>query len=236
MTIRAISFDVDGTLYSLRGVQRRLRGRSWRRLKDLQFLRAWRELRAISAFEEVREELRREGEVEGLARVQYERTAKKLGRGDGADVERTLQEVYHMRWIQAIMDEPPDPEVRATLKLLLSRGFRIACLSDFPVRNKLIALGLADLPWAAQICCEEAGALKPHPKAFRQLCERLKLAPAEVAHVGDRAQLDVLGALEAGMEPVLLGAAGQDGAVVRPRYRVGRFGELAALPIFQTAF
>ena len=54
------------------------------------------------------------------------------------------------------------------------------------------------------IISAEVGVRKPHPEIFRQLLERLALAPREVLFVGDTAREDVAGARAFGIPVVWL--------------------------------
>ena len=51
----------------------------------------------------------------------------------------------------------------------------------------------------------EIDAFKPHPRGFLYACRRWSLDPAEVAYVGDRADVDLAGAAAAGMPGYLVG-------------------------------
>ena len=95
--------------------------------------------------------------------------------------------------------------VRQELERLVKAGLKIAVLSDFHVEDKLAALGLDDLPWAALVASESEGALKPHPRSFAAVASALDLRAEQIVHVGDRADTDVLGAKEAGMRALLVG-------------------------------
>lgn len=50
-----------------------------------------------------------------------------------------------------------------------------------------------------QLGSREFGAAKPDPGIFHAACERLGVAPAQVLHVGDHAEMDVAGAIRAGL-------------------------------------
>lgn len=66
--------------------------------------------------------------------------------------------------------------------------------------------GNADLGWigvmhhfAFSLGSREHGAAKPQASIFHAACSRLGVAPGEVLHVGDHVEMDVLGALNAGL-------------------------------------
>ncbi|MCK6552855.1 HAD family hydrolase, partial [Myxococcota bacterium] len=89
--------------------------------------------------------------------------------------------------------------VRSALEAAHARGIKLAVLSDYEPAEKLRHLGLDDLPWDALVAAERTGALKPHARAFRQLAVALDVPPGEIVHIGDREDLDVEGALGAGL-------------------------------------
>jgi len=85
-------------------------------------------------------------------------------------------------------------------------------------RHPLVALsnGNADLaltglaPWFRfGISAIEAGAAKPDPRMFHHAAQRLQLDPAEILHVGDDPFRDVVGARVAGCPAVLLDRSGR---------------------------
>ena len=59
-------------------------------------------------------------------------------------------------------------------------------------------IGIADL-FAFQLGSREYGAAKPDPGIFHAACARLGVAHSHVLHVGDHAEMDVAGAIRAGL-------------------------------------
>lgn len=94
--------------------------------------------------------------------------------------------------------------------------------------RKLRILGIRDR-FDCLLCSEEVGAAKPDPVIFLAGCEALGLPPGEVAYVGDRLDLDALGAQSAGLHGVWLDRddTGFDG---EPPPGVSRLTGLAGLP------
>ena len=74
-------------------------------------------------------------------------------------------------------------------------------------RAKLAELGVAAFITEVVIA-GELGAAKPNPVIFHTACARLGYPPAAVAHVGDRLDLDAIGARDAGLAGVWLNRAG----------------------------
>ena len=62
----------------------------------------------------------------------------------------------------------------------------------------LAAVGI-DTHFAFQLGAREYGAAKPDAGLFHEACQRLGFAPGEILHVGDHPQMDVAGAANAGL-------------------------------------
>ena len=62
----------------------------------------------------------------------------------------------------------------------------------------LARIGL-DYHFAFQLGSREHGAAKPQASIFHAACDRLGVAPGQVLHVGDHVDMDVMGALGAGL-------------------------------------
>ncbi|MGP8298886.1 HAD family hydrolase [Streptomyces inhibens] len=83
---------------------------------------------------------------------------------------------------------------------------RQAVLSNSSTSNqerKLTALGIR-ARFETIVCADELGYAKPAREAFHGACEALGLPPAEVAYVGDRLDIDALGARDAGLTAIWL--------------------------------
>lgn len=87
------------------------------------------------------------------------------------------------------------PGVAEALARLAAR-FPIAALTNGSA--DLARIGI-DQHFVFQLGAHEHGVAKPEASIFHAACERLGLAPAEVLHVGDDLELDVLGAQRAGL-------------------------------------
>ncbi|MFD1932817.1 HAD family hydrolase [Nonomuraea mangrovi] len=108
------------------------------------------------------------------------------------------------------------PDAAPVLEALAPR-YRLGVVSNSTLAHqldKLTALGLlAHFGEAAIVCSSEYGQAKPYPGIFLEGCARLGLPPEQVAFVGDKYDVDALGARDAGLRPFWLdrsgGAAGQ---------------------------
>lgn len=100
------------------------------------------------------------------------------------------------------------PDVRPGLDALAEQHphLRLGVLTNGDVdqqRKKLLRVGLAaGLPDV--IASSEVGVAKPQPEIFQAGCARLRLAPDEVAYVGDRLHTDAIAATNAGLYGIWL--------------------------------
>jgi len=87
------------------------------------------------------------------------------------------------------------PDALAALRRIAAR-VPIAAVSNG--NADLQRIGIGDL-FAFQLGSREFGAAKPDPGIFHAACERLGVEHAQVLHVGDHAEMDVTGAMRAGL-------------------------------------
>lgn len=196
---RAVAFDVDGTLYPASAL--------YLRCIDI-FVR---HPRLVEGFSFVRKELRtlqmRSDYTPRNAEELHQLQASLLAQHLHLSLDQTRK---HMEFIfYAMVPERfasirPFPGVKNALEKIRSNGIAIAALSDLPPTEKIAALGLSDLLEQA-LCAEEFGVLKPHPRVFAALAERLGYAPAEILYVGNSPAYDIQGAKNAGMSAARCG-------------------------------
>lgn len=187
--IKAIIFDLDGTLYSLalRRLRMSLLWRDLRMLRHLNGVRRWLRTRSFSDAEELHD-----GFCEELARR--------------AGVSRQEAHVwYNDRFFESFIKMLAGPaRLRPGLIELLTRlrckGVKLAVVSDFGfVRERLDALGIPVDVFDDVRSAEDFGELKPSPKALTALAGKWNIEPGSVAVVGDRFDLDGICAQAAGM-------------------------------------
>lgn len=87
------------------------------------------------------------------------------------------------------------PDALAALRRIAAR-VPVAALSNG--NADLARIGIGEL-FAFQLGAREHGAAKPDPGIFHAACARLGVAHAQVLHVGDHAEMDVAGAIRAGL-------------------------------------
>ena len=158
--VRAISWDVDGTLYSTRQVACRL----WFKVLAASLQGATREPWFAAA-----EMLRFRKRMELLRSSGGQVTT------DTTSIERRLQ--IERRWLcPAIAATGARPGVADALRCLGAHFQFQVVLSDFECGHKLASLGLADA-FNATYACERLGHLKPSPEPFRQVLRDLDIPP-----------------------------------------------------------
>ncbi len=190
---RAWLFDLDGTLYRLRGVQVAM-------ACELALLAPhW--LGALARFRREQESLRREPPLEeGSA---YEVQLARTSAATGVPVERL--EVAVQRWMQ----ERPGKWLRLFQRRWISReiatfraaGGRTAVVSDYPAASKLAAMNATSLFDVVVANGEPGGprSLKPSPEGLLLAAARLQTSPEQCLVIGDRPEADGQAARQAGM-------------------------------------
>ena len=193
MAIRAISFDVDGTLFDMR------------QMKRVFALPAIRNARLLKAYLAAREAVRARGQVGDARGEQVRLVADSLGI-EADEARARIEQLIDVEWMAAFARVKPFPGVREALRAFHAAGLGLVTVSDYPAAPKLAGMKLDHVPWAADIAAEALGALKPHPVSFEAAVKALGLAAEEVLHVGDRLDADIAGAHAAGMQAALFTA------------------------------
>lgn len=202
MTLRALLFDCDGTLYD----QRRVRRGMLRRLVR-HCLSAPREglsaVRVLREFRRAQETLRHQ-ETSGDLYLAHVRVA-----ADAAKCPEDRVRAHVERWMER---EPLDliaaarfdglTEVLATAR---RRGLRLGVCSDYPVQAKLEALHVAHL-FDTVVCAQDPDVqrFKPDPRGLLVALDRLGVSPSDAIYVGDRPDVDGVAARRAGMQCVIV--------------------------------
>jgi putative hydrolase of the HAD superfamily len=120
-------------------------------------------------------------------------------------------------------------DVFPCLDWLHAAGLKVAAVTNASgahQRSKLMTLGIARF-FDTVVIAGELGAAKPDPTIFRAACHRLDVPTGEVLHVGDRLDVDALGARNAGLHGVWLDRCH---AVGPPNLDVAVIDTLADLP------
>ena len=123
------------------------------------------------------------------------------------DFQATLPEPAAASWAFC-PGENPIPETVEAIRTVQD-GWRTALLSNADDEYLLPNLGLLDLEFEAVLSSEEARIYKPHPKLFRQMLDRLNVAPGQAVYIGDRQYEDVQGASGVGINAVWINRTGE---------------------------
>jgi FMN phosphatase YigB (HAD superfamily) len=207
MKTKGVLFDVDGTLYHqapLRAI-----------MVSLLLLHhlftpgeLLRKIRVIKAYRNAQEELRLKANLEG-PRAQVMLAAEISG-----ESEQYVQEVV-VEWFEK-KPLPYLPLCRRrgmseVVRSLFDQGMKLGVVSDYPVEEKLAALGISR--WLSVVVSpgiDGVRGFKPNTNAFAKAAEKIGLDRSEVVYVGDRPDVDGAGASAAGMKAVIIGSGGRN--------------------------
>lgn len=185
--IRAVIFDLDGTLYDSTGLHRLV---ALKELSRLAFCRLLHERRA-------RKELA--GKDFG-SKIAFEKTFFGKVSRDWyfgtylPDMVSILRERFH-----------PREGLESLLEEIRSAGVKTAVFSDYGfVREKLDALGIDQRLFDGLYDAASLGGLKPCRESFLKVTDSLGVRPEEALMIGDRTDTDGAGALSCGMQFVHL--------------------------------
>jgi FMN phosphatase YigB (HAD superfamily) len=196
--IKAVIFDVDGTLYSLKKLYNRM---YWELFKYYfshpgKILDLWILHHFIQAREHNATTL-----VSDLEKSQYEWAAQ----ASWMPLERVQQVVQ--QWIfQTTLDHIADchyPEMIELFVGLADRDIPTAVFSDYPSQAKLARLGLSP-QCIVSSTDKHISRLKPHPKGLQAVVEKLGMGVQDCLFIGDRDDRDGECARRLGMHYLIL--------------------------------
>ena len=188
--IKAVAFDIDGTLY-----------RTWK-LNIRIFFHFLRYNQFFLKYGIVRAKIRKIPLEGTFKEMQAKMMAEKL-HCSPVEAELMLAKIVYSGLSSYFNTIKPYKGAVELIKELKEKGFKVALLSDFPPEQK------GDI-WGAKSFCdvilgtEEAGALKPSPLPFCKMAELLGVPAEEILYVGNSHKYDVVGAKNAGMKAAWL--------------------------------
>ncbi|GAA4596445.1 HAD family hydrolase [Planotetraspora phitsanulokensis] len=225
MTIRGVLFDIDDTLFDYSSSERTgvLRHLTAEGLLGLfpspdDAVAIWREI--------MEEEYARflEGKLTfaGQQITRARRFLSHVGRVPLGGISDDEADLWFARY-RGLRDEvwAAFPDADPVLRRLAPR-FRLGIVSNSSLshqQGKLRAIGLLDHFGEAIVCALEHGAAKPDARIFLAGCAALGLPAHQVAYVGDKYEIDAVGAHTAGLRSYWLdraatGATPLDGITV----------------------
>lgn len=185
--IKAVGFDVDGTLYNI---------------PDEMSIEVSNEVTRIAA-KLLNRELDDFEEEYIARREKYRGNTLTLG-SFGLDGEQIFQKV--------IDDFPMEKYIKKDHKLIkmiagLKMKYRVFIItngSGRQVERKLKLMGLDKNDFNPRIYAYDQGWVKPEPTPFLAAIESLQLQPEETVYVGDREDVDIEGAKAVGMQTIYI--------------------------------
>jgi len=185
MKIKAVGFDIDGTLYPNLSMY----------IRSLSSFLSHPIL--VYHFGKVRKEVRFT-EYSGNFRDTQSKLlgySMKIPQEKAADL---MERHLYQKWVYSFKGVKPFKTVRPALLALKREGFKLGVLSDLPVEKKLDFLGLSDLMDIA-FSSEETGHLKPHSAPFTNMISQFGVNPEEILYVGNSYKYDIIGAKKVGL-------------------------------------
>lgn len=184
--IKAVAFDIDGTLY-----------RTWK-LNIRILFHFLRYNQFFLKYGLVRSKIRKIQFQEDFKSVQAQMMAEKL-KCSPADAELKLAKIVYSGLTSYFKEIKPYKGAVELIKDLKAAGYKIAVLSDFPPEQKGEIWGIKDM-CDVVLGTEDAGALKPSSIPFNKMSELLGLPPEQILYVGNSHKYDVMGSKNAGMK------------------------------------
>ncbi|NCB01337.1 MAG: HAD family hydrolase [Spirochaetia bacterium] len=199
MEIKAICFDIDGTMYPLWMTHLFLIPTLFPSLSLMQSVQHFRH-----AIREENGEKTDPENQEGFLYRQALFVQKELKSTFSLEeIRDKIDTQFYERMKSSFSHIRAYPFLRETILLIKEKNIKIAALSDFPVEDKLKSLKVEDLiDYSA--CTEESGYLKPHKAPFAYMGTMMDTPLRNILYVGDSYRKDIIGASRVGMKTCLL--------------------------------
>lgn len=185
--IKAVAFDIDGTLY-----------RAWK-LNSRMSLYFLPHCFFFLKYGLVRNLLRKNpNKLPDFMETQASYMAKKM-KCSTEEAKQKLDKIVYKGIAKFFKKIKPCKDSIEFIKELKEKGYKIGILSDFPPEQKGDIWGIKDI-CDCVLGTEETGALKPSPVPFRALATALDIKEEEILFVGNSHKYDVTGSKNAGMK------------------------------------
>lgn len=201
LSIRAITFDLDDTLWDI-GLVIEQAERVTHQWLSTHCPRVTEQF-TVAGMQQVRTDIVDEypqysHDLSRLRWLAFEKILSAAGYGR-SDVDRVFEEFMVLRnKVEFYSDVLPALES-------LSRAYPLASLTNGNADLDLIGIGHH---FTATISARDHGVAKPHRDIFHVACRALECEPGEVLHIGDNPEHDVMGAVEAGLQAVWINRRG----------------------------
>ena len=211
--IGLVTWDVDGTLYSLRKM------RWYIVLKYLQVIAnggrrlAQADFRSLRRYRQLIESTRKGGGV--------------LAADFREQLEPSPDAAAHRWYVQAIEKCGPRANVESVLTLLRSRGIRQVAFSDYEAESKLKVLKLSEY-FDGVYEGVRFGFVKPHPAVLKKIAGDFSIPIESLLHIGDRVDTDEAVAQAAGCRSLIIQRDFEDYASLLRQWKTPRSGNRVA--------
>lgn len=207
MNIKAVGFDLDGTLYPawwMYAVSADVGVRHPFLLHAFSRVRKLLRKRTIAEALELDTANAKSMTVSEAFKIrQASLVAKNMG-ADPAAIAQSIDATVYSAIEKRFLLVKPYPGVRSCLDTLRRSGLHLGLLSDLPPRKKIQLLGFEDY-FDLVLCSEDFGALKPDPRPFSALSAGFGLEPESILYVGNKREYDIAGAKSIGMKTAFIG-------------------------------
>ena len=188
--IKAVAFDIDGTLY-----------RTWKLNLRMSLHFLCHNIFFLH-YGIARKELRKLPADKNFVQIQDKIMAKRL-KCTEEEAHKKLDKVVYTGLKKYFPHIKPCKGVVELIKKLKANGYKIALLSDFPPEQKGDTWGLLEY-CDVVLGSEDVGALKPAKEAFEALAVALDLPAEQILYVGNSHKYDVEGSKNAGFKSAWL--------------------------------
>lgn len=197
-SIKAVCFDIDGTLYAKRKLHIYLAAQLLPSPRLAYYYSRFRAAVRLHPEDYPGTDYRSKQATALLQTMGKSVTTENLEK-----IKKRVRRQFYAPWERLRFKLSPYPNLRTIFEYLKEQNLKIGVLSDLPIGRKLHQLGIVDLV-DFSLCAESSGFLKPHPLPFELLCAKLQVTPEEVLYVGDSYSKDILGAVGVGMQAALI--------------------------------
>lgn len=213
---KAVIFDLDGTLYYQRPF--RVRMAWWIVGYIISHPHAVRDVSLIIQYRKVREHWEqysssvKVADTQMLDEQQYAYVAKQMNL-PVEKVRRTI-EFYMLEAPLKLLAAYRDEVLANIIEILRLRGITVVIYSDYPVQEKLKALGIeADGHYTSTDA--RIGCMKPAPKGIQVILKDYGLSHTDALMIGDRYEKDGLAAKENDVDFIIVGRAKKEREVLK---------------------
>jgi putative hydrolase of the HAD superfamily len=192
LDLKALVFDLEGTLYNSKELANEWRMRVFKLIKEKT---GKSDEEILKEFQKIVEELK----GQGFRRPPVSDIVDRMGISR-ADFYKAIDSVDASEFLK------PDSELRETMEYMKGK-WKIAMLTNLSRKSTLSilnALGLDSNLFEPLITANEMEKGKPDPEPFRRIIKALGLKPSSIMMVGDSASSDLAPAKKLGMKTTLV--------------------------------